>query len=115
MEKNPMMISIRHHVTPRVHLYHPLKISFPIPLKYIDVTRLTVTDLEERELQHINDIWLDKQSKEAIEYRINNTKWTGRTVFKILRKKLDPGYTWAGNKIIEEKPTTKPPQFDSES
>ena len=37
---------IRHHVTPRVHLYHPTKMDFPIPLKYIGVTRLTVTDLK---------------------------------------------------------------------
>ena len=28
----------RHHVEPRVKLYSPRKESFPIPLKYIDVT-----------------------------------------------------------------------------
>ena len=29
----------RHHVEPRVELYSPREESFPIPLKYIDVTR----------------------------------------------------------------------------
>ena len=31
----------RHHVVPRVKLYVPREESFPIPLKYIDVTRTT--------------------------------------------------------------------------
>ena len=33
----------RHHVEPRVKLYSPRDESFPIPLKYIDVTRTTHT------------------------------------------------------------------------
>ena len=33
----------RHHVEPRVKLYSPREESFPIPLKYIDVTRATHT------------------------------------------------------------------------
>ena len=33
----------RHHVEPRVKLYVPTEESFPIPLKYIDVTRTTDT------------------------------------------------------------------------
>ena len=32
----------RHHVEPRVKLYSPREESFPIPLKYIDVTRTTL-------------------------------------------------------------------------
>ena len=34
----------RHHVEPRVKLYSPREESFPIPLKYIDVTRTTHTN-----------------------------------------------------------------------
>ena len=33
----------RHHVDPRIKLYVPREESFPIPLKYIDVTRTTKT------------------------------------------------------------------------
>ena len=35
-----------HHVEPRVKLYSPREESFPIPLKYIDVTRTTHTNLD---------------------------------------------------------------------
>ena len=36
----------RHHVVPRVKLYVPREESFPIPMKYIDVTRTTQTSLD---------------------------------------------------------------------
>ena len=36
----------RHRVEPRVKLYVPRQESFPIPLKYIDVTRATSTSLD---------------------------------------------------------------------
>ena len=36
----------RHHVEPRVELYSPREESFPIPLKCIDVTRTTHTNLD---------------------------------------------------------------------
>ena len=37
----------RHHVEPRVKLYWPREESFPFPLKYIDVSRTTHTNLDE--------------------------------------------------------------------
>ena len=37
----------RHHVEPRVKLYSPREESFPIPLKYIDVSRTTHTVLSQ--------------------------------------------------------------------
>ena len=36
----------RHHVEPRAKLYVPREESFPIPLKYIDVTRTAYTSLD---------------------------------------------------------------------
>ena len=36
----------RHHVEPRGQLYVPKEESFPIPLKYIDVSRTTHTNLD---------------------------------------------------------------------
>ena len=36
----------RHHVEPRVKFYSPREESFPIPLKYIDVSRTTRTNLD---------------------------------------------------------------------
>ena len=45
----------RHHVEPRVKLYVPREESFPIPLKYIDVTRDTHTSLDVMLEKNIED------------------------------------------------------------
>ena len=42
---------------PRVKLYVPTEESFPIPLKYIDVTRTTDTNLVVMSEKHIGDYW----------------------------------------------------------
>ena len=47
----------RHHVEPRVKLYSPRDESFPIPLKYIDVTRTTYTNLDVKHEKRIDDYW----------------------------------------------------------
>ena len=49
----------RHHVEPRVKLYSPREGSFPIPLKYIDVTRTTHTNLDVKQEKRIDDYWID--------------------------------------------------------
>ena len=40
----------RHHVEPRVQLYSPKEESFPVQLKYIDVSRITTTNLDANHL-----------------------------------------------------------------
>ena len=47
----------RHHVEPRVKLYSPRDESFPIPLKYIDVSRTTHTNLDVKQEKRIDDYW----------------------------------------------------------
>ena len=47
----------RHHVEPRVKLYSPREESFPIPLKYIDVSRTTHTNLDVKQERRIDDNW----------------------------------------------------------
>ena len=47
----------RHHVEPRVEVYSPREESFPIPLKYIDVTRTTHTNLDVKQEKRIDDYW----------------------------------------------------------
>ena len=44
-----------HHVEPRVKLYVPKEESFPIPLRYIDVTRATNTTLDVMLERRIDD------------------------------------------------------------
>ena len=47
----------RHHVEPRVKLHTPREESFPIPLKYIDVSRTTHTNLDVMQERRIDDYW----------------------------------------------------------
>ena len=46
----------RHHVEPRVKLYSPREESFPIPLKYIDVSRTAHTNLDVKKEKRTEDI-----------------------------------------------------------
>ena len=47
----------RHHVEPNVKLYVVREESFPVPLKYIDVTRNTHTSLDVLLEKNIDDYW----------------------------------------------------------
>ena len=47
----------RHRNESRVHLYVPKEETFPIPLKYIDVTRSTHTKLDVLQENRIDDSW----------------------------------------------------------
>ena len=61
----------RHHVEPRVKLYSPREESFPIPLKYIDVTRTT-----------LDVYWNIDGSRDLSD------SWTGFTQFTLLEELL---------------------------
>ena len=84
----------RHHFEPRVALYSPREESFPIPLKYIDVTRTTHTFLDVKQEKRI-DYWNIDGSRDLSD------PWTGFTQFTLLDEKAPDGYTWSGE--INEK------------
>ena len=65
----------RHHVEPRVKLYSPREESFPIPLKYIDVSRTTHTNLDVKQEKRIDDYWNIDGSRNLSD------PWTGFTQF----------------------------------
>ena len=71
----------RHHVEPRVKLYSPREESFPIPLKYIDVTRTTHTNLDVKQERRIDDYWNIDGSRDLSDF------WTGFTQFPLLEEK----------------------------
>ena len=71
----------RHHVEPRVKLYSPREESFPIPLKYIDVTRTTHTNLDVKQEKRIDDYWNIDGSRDLFD------PWTGFTQFTLLDEK----------------------------
>ena len=71
----------RHHVEPRVKLYSPREESFSIPLKYIDVTRTTHTNLDVKQEKRIDDYWNIDGSRNMSD------PWTGFTQFTRLEEK----------------------------
>ena len=85
----------RHHVEPRVKLYSPREESFPIPLKYIDVSRTTHTNLDVKQERRIDDYWNIDGSRDLTDY------WTGFTQFTLLEEKPPNGYMWSGVEINE--------------
>ena len=86
----------RHHVEPRVELYSPREESFPIPLKYIDVTRTTHTNLVVKLEKRIDDYWNIDGSRDLSD------PWTGFTQFTLLDEKAPHGYTWSGGETNEK-------------
>ena len=80
----------RHHVEPRVKLYSPREKSFPIPLKYIDVSRTTHTNLDVMQESRIDDFWNIDGS------RVLSDSWTGFTQFTLLNEKHLDGVLWSG-------------------
>ena len=56
-------IIYRHHVEPRVKLYSPREESFPLPLKYIDVSRTTHTNLDVKQASMIIGISMDLETR----------------------------------------------------
>ena len=92
----------RHHVEPRVELYSPREESFPIPLKYIDVTRTTDTSLDVLLEKHIEDYWNVDEDRELSD------AWTGFTRFTILSEKPPDGYAWSGWRLTRKQATSRP-------
>ena len=80
----------RHHVEPRVKLYSPREESFPIPLKYIDVSRTTHTNLDVKQEKRIDDNWNIDGSRDLSDY------WTGFTQFILSEEKPPDGYVVSG-------------------
>ena len=80
----------RHHVEPRFKLYSPREEPFPVPLKYIDVSRNTHTNLDVMQESRIDDYWNVDGSRDLPE------SWTGFIQFTLLSEKPPEGYMWSG-------------------
>ena len=88
----------RHHVEPIVKLYIPKEESFPIPLKYIDVTRSTHTSLDVLWEKQIDDDWNVDGEKRIILMHGQ----AGFTRFILLNERPQEGYAWSGEETDEE-------------
>ena len=92
----------RHHVEPRVKLYSPREESFRIPLKYIDVSRTTHTNLDVKQEKRIDDYWNVDGSRDLSD------PWTGFTQFTLLEEKTPDGYMWSGERLTRKQLTSRP-------
>ena len=92
----------RHHVEPRVKLYSLREESFPIPLKYIDVSRTTHTNLDVKQEKRIDDYWNIDGSRDLSD------PWTGFTQFTLLEEKAPDGYLWSGGRLTRKQLTSRP-------
>ena len=94
-----------HHVEPRVKLYSPREESFPVPLKYVDVSRTTRTNLDVMPERRIDDYWNIDGSRELSD------SWTGFTQFTLLDWKPPDGYMWSGVRLTRRQATSRPDYF----
>ena len=91
----------RHHVGPRVKLYSPREESFPIPLKYIDVSRTTQTNLDVMQESRIDDHWNIDGSRDLSD------SWTGFTQFTLLDENTPDGKMWSRERLTKRKATSR--------
>ena len=91
-----------HHVEPRVKHHWPREESFPIPLKYIDVSRTTHTNLDVKQEKRIDDYWNIDGSRDLSD------SWTGFTQFSLLEEKPPNGYMWSGTRLTRKQLTSRP-------
>ena len=82
----------RHHVEPTVKLCSPREESFPVPLKYIDVSRTTHTNLDVKQEKRIDDYWNIDGSRHLI-----------------LEEKPPNGfiYVWSGERLTKRQATSQ--------
>ena len=92
----------RHHVEPRVKLYSPREESFPVPLKYIDVSRTTRTNLDVMQERRIDDYWNIDGSRDLSD------SWTGFAQFTLLEEKPPDEYIWSGVRLTKREVTSRP-------
>ena len=92
----------RHHVEPRVKLYSPREESFPIPLKYIDVSRTTKTNLDVKQERRIDEYWNIDGSRDLSD------SWTGFTQFTLLEEKPPDGFLWSKERLTRRQLTSRP-------
>ena len=83
-------------------MFVPTEDTSPIPTKYLDVVRITETNLEGFAEKRIEDIWTEDKEKEL------SGQWTGRTLIKIMRPDPPPGKKWVCGQLVRIQKTTRP-------
>ena len=92
----------RHHNEPRVQLHVPKEETFLIPLKYIDVTRSTHTDLDVMQENRSDDCWNFDLNRSLSD------SWKSFTKFTLLKEKTPKGYMCSGRRLTKVQTTARP-------
>ena len=90
-----------HHNEPRVQLFVPKEETFPILLKYIDVTRATHTDEDVMQEKRTDYLW-NVDSNRSL-----SVSWKGFTKFTLLKAKLPKGHMWCGRRLTKVQTTSR--------
>ena len=80
----------------------PREASFPIPLKYIDVTRVTSSSSDVMLEKNIDDCWNVDGDRELSD------TWRGFIRFTILDEKPPDGFSWSGRRLTRKQTTSRP-------
>ena len=94
-------IIYRHHIEPRVKLHVPREVSFPIPLRYIAVTRAASTTFNVMIERRIDDYWNIERNRDLSD------AWTCFARFTTLDEKTSRGYTWSGERLTNKANNTQ--------
>ena len=92
----------RHHVEPRVKLYSSREESFTVPLKFVDVSRTTLSNLDVKQERRIDDYWNIDGSRDLSD------SWTGFTQFILWEEKPPDGYMCSGWRLTKQQATSRP-------
>ena len=94
---------VRHHISPRTNLYSPDINDCPFPVRWLDVHRVTDTDLDDAAEKHIEDWWDGSEgSNRALSH-----PWVGTTKFSILYPPLEMGWQYFGGRATRIKSSEK--------
>ena len=83
-------------------LYSPREESFPIQLKYSDVSWTTHWNLDVKQERRIDDYWNVEGSRDLSDY------WTGFTQFTLLEEKPADGKMLSGRRLTRKQLTSRP-------
>ena len=92
----------RHHAEPRVKLYMPKEESFPVPLKYIDVTRTIRASLDVLLEKHFEDYWNGDEDRELFRCMDRFHK------IYFLNERPPDGFSWSAERLSRKRTTSRP-------
>ena len=96
-------------------MFVPNESNCPIPLKYVDVMRVTQTNLDSPSESRIEDIWWPTPGDIYEVQRDLSSPWTGKTTFDLIRPVPPKGYEWVEGRLTKIQSTERPPNVTPET